>query len=171
MDKNKKNNSVQNDTKPAWIKFLAIVVAALIGGAVTLMIETPEFFKRYPKPNEELIVRMYNTDDIAEIYVNDSLIEIFEATENNTLYRENIIKELKTGDNEIKYIIKNLQGGWAFSFELIKDGYIYYSRTKYKYRGETIGKLRQNKLVEHHGALNDNKTLGIVFRDSIIITK
>jgi len=175
MGAKKKNDSAQNNTKPAWIKFLAVVIAALIGGTVTLIVDRPELFKKHSPLDGEVSIRMYNTDDIAEIYVNDSLIDIFEATEDNPVYEENITKELKTGNDEIKYIIKNKTGGWAFSFELLKDGYIYYSRsygTKYNYRGKTIGNLKKNKLVEYHGADNNNiDDVGVVFCDSINIHK
>jgi tetratricopeptide (TPR) repeat protein len=67
---------------------------------------------------EPVIVRVYNIDDLATVYVNGSLVLTVPFKSNNQL---DITSQLHSGKNEVRLVVQNSQEGYAYGFEILQN--------------------------------------------------
>jgi len=99
-------------------------------------------------------VRVYNTDDVSTIAVNNRVAVKTKYAEDSGFV--DITKFLKKGENTIQMTTVNLQvGGWTYGYQIKKNNYVVWEA--------------QDGVCGEWGAQNNDGRTGVVFNKKIMI--
>ena len=103
-------------------------------------------------PTAPVIVKVYNVDDLAIVYVNGS--QAFQVPF-NTSKQVDITKQLRPGKNEVRLVLQNSERGYSYGFEINRN-----NESIFK---EDCGKLNVN------GCKGNEFRIGTVYDRTVIV--